>query len=405
MPRHILGNRNFSRALNRSTVLNTIKTYGPMARTEVARRTGLSAATVTGITAELIAHGMVFEKAPGDSRGGRRPILVAINPRGGYVVGLKLTETEAIGALTDLEATVVAKHVTRLTGRSPEKVVEALANTVAELVSAGGIRKKQLLGVGLGLAGIVDARRGVVPQSPFFGWRDLPLRQMLREAVRAPVHIDNDVNTLTITEKWFGAGQGVDDFLVVTVGRGVGLGIVVNGQFYRGVSGGAGEFGHTVVVPEGPACDCGKRGCLETFVGDPGLLRMASEAAARGEITKPVKSVDDLINLAREGSTAAQTVFARAGEVLGRGIANLVNIFNPQRIFISGEGARAGDWLFAPMREAVARHVMPGLAEKTEIRIDPWGDDAWARGAAGLVLRELFESPVHREPEESAAHA
>jgi predicted NBD/HSP70 family sugar kinase len=206
------------------------------------------------------------------------------------------------------------------------------------------------------------------------------------------------VNTLTLAEKWFGAGQNVDDFLTVTVGRGVGLGIVVNGQFYRGAHGGAGEFGHTVIDPDGPVCDCGKRGCLETFVGDPGLLRMAAEAAQRGEMPGPVESMDNLIALAQEGNPAAQAVFVRAGNVLGREVANLINVFNPQRIIISGEGVRAGDWLFGPMRASVARHVMPGLAEDTEIRIDLWGDDAWARGAASLVLRELFESPMHREP-------
>lgn len=405
MTHHLLGNRDFSRALNRSAVLNTIKTHGPIARTEVARRTGLSAATVTGITAELIADKLVFEKAPGDSRGGRRPILLALNPLGGFVVGLKLTENEAIGALTDLEATVIAKRTDRLTGRSPENVVKALAEVVTALVGEGNVRKKQLLGVGVGLAGIVNAERGLLRQSPFFGWRDVPLRDMLQTRVRAPVYIDNDVNTLTLTEKWFGAGQGIDDFLTLTVGRGVGLGIVVNGQFYRGAGGGAGEFGHTVIDPDGPPCDCGKRGCLEAFVGDPGLLRMAAEAVKRGELRGPVETVDDLLDQARADNPAAQAVFARAGDVLGRGVANLINIFNPQRILISGEGVRVGDWFFGPMRASVTQHVMPGLAEDTEIRIDAWGDDAWARGAASLVLRELFESPAHREPLEQAEPA
>jgi predicted NBD/HSP70 family sugar kinase len=303
-----------------------------------------------------------------------------------------------IGALTDLEATVIAKRSDPLSGRSPEQAVETLTGVVSALVSEGGIRKKQLLGVGVGLAGIVDAEQGLVRRSPYFGWRDVPLRDVLQARVRVPVYIDNDVNTLTLAEKWFGAGQNVDDFLTVTVGRGVGLGIVANGQFYRGARGGAGEFGHTVIDPDGPVCDCGKRGCLETFVGDPGLLRMAAEAAQRGEMPGPVESMDNLIALAQEGNPAAQAVFVRAGNVLGREVANLINVFNPQRIIVSGEGVRAGAWLFGPMRASVARHVMPGLAEDTEIRIDLWGDDAWARGAASLVLRELFESPMHREP-------
>ncbi|MBI5828967.1 MAG: ROK family transcriptional regulator [Chloroflexi bacterium] len=394
----LLGNRHFSRALNRSAVLNTIKTHGPIGRAEVARRTGLSAATVTGITAELIADDLVFEKAAGDSRGGRPPILLALNPRGGFVVGLKLTETEAIAALTDLQATVIAKRTDRLAGRSPERAVNTLANAVAELVGEARIRKGKLIGVGVGVAGIVDSEHGLVRQSPYFGWQNLPLRDLLQSRVRVPVFIDNDVNTLTLAEKWFGAGQSVDNFLTVTVGRGVGLGIVVNGQFYRGATGGAGEFGHTVIDPNGPVCDCGKHGCLESFVGDPGLVRMAAEAAARGELPGPVADVPSLLALAQAGSPAEQAIFARAGEMLGRGVANLINIFNPQLVLISGEGVRSGDWLFGPMREAIARHVMPGLAGDAEIRTDSWGDDAWARGAASLVLRGLFESPVHQEP-------
>ena len=391
-----LGNRDLMRALNRSTVLNIIKTHGPIARTEVARRSGLSPATVTGITADLIAEDLVFEKEAGDSSGGRRPILLAINPTGGCVVGIKLTETQLIGALTDLEATVIAMDVRPLSGRSHEKMVDSLALLVQRLVKASGFAKKRLLGVGIGLAGIVDAENGVLRQSPYLGWRDLPIGKLLRDKVRVPVYVDNDVNTLTLAEKWFGAGQGIEHFLTVTVGRGVGLGIVVNGQFYRGAGGGAGEFGHTVIDPEGPICACGKRGCLEAFVSDPGLLSLAAQAAHRGELTRAPHSVAELISLAESGDPVARHIFAYAGEILGRGLANLINILDPQRIIVGGEGVRAGDWLFGPMRAAIAVHVLPSISTDAEIRVEPWGDDAWARGAASLVLRELFEPPVRK---------
>lgn len=155
----LLGNRDLIRAINRSVVLNVIKTLGPIARVEVARRTGLSPATVTGITAELIDEDLVFEKDVGDSSGGRRPILLAINPSGGYVIGIKLTETQAIGALTDLEATVIAKRTNNLHGRDPERIIKQLSLLVSELLQMAGFPKKKLLGVGVGLAGIVDWSR------------------------------------------------------------------------------------------------------------------------------------------------------------------------------------------------------------------------------------------------------
>jgi N-acetylglucosamine repressor len=392
-----LGNRDLIKAINRSTILTMIKVNGPIARAEIARRSGLSPATVTGITSELIEENLVFEKAAGDSSGGRPPILLALNPKGGYVIGVKLTEDIATAALTDLEALIIDKITESHTGTSPQEVVQTLARLVDVLAQKGGIDKKRLLGVGVGVAGIVDAGRGVLRQSPILGWQDVPLADMLSKVIGVPVYVDNDVNTLTITEKWFGAGQDVDNFLTVTIGRGVGMGMVINGQFYRGSHGGAGEFGHTVIDPQGPACECGKRGCLEAYIGDPALLRSAVEAVARGDFSQSVHDVEQLTALAGQGDETALGIFAQAGEILGRGIANLINVLNPQKILISGEGTRAGDSLFNPMCAAIQDHVMPGLSHDTQIQIDPWGDDAWARGAAGLVLRELFESPVHLE--------
>ena len=394
---HPTGNRDLIRAINRSHVLNAIKSYGPIGRAEIARRTNLSPATVTSISAKLISQNLVLEKSAGDSSGGRPPILLVINPKGGYVVGIKLTESHAVCALTDLEALIVAKSSMPLSGHDPIEVVDDLAHMIVSFIREQKIPKKLLLGVGVGLAGIVDAENGILRQSPIYGWNSVPLRGMLQSKLHIPVYIENDVNTLTLTERWFGHGQGLDNFLTVTVGRGVGLGIVANGQFYRGQIGGAGEFGHTTIDPTGPVCACGKRGCLESYVGDPGLVRAAQEAAARGELSAPVKDVDELLSLAQAGENAAIQIFNQAGHILGLGIANLINLFNPKKIIISGEGTREGDFLFVPMQESIQQNTMPGLYDPDTVVIAPWGDDAWARGAAGLVLREVFESPIYKK--------
>ncbi len=400
MQKHPLGNRDLIRAINRSNVLNTIKTNGSISRIAIARKTGLSAATVTGITADLIADGLIYEKEEGDSRGGRRPILLAINPRGGYVVGIKLMEDHAIGAITDLEASIVAKYSSKLTDQSLDTAIEILVEVVEVLMNEGGIDNEQLLGVGIGLAGIVNAKKGVLRYSPYFGWHDVPLVEILQTRLQVPVHIDNDVNTLTLNEQLFGTGQGIENFITVTIGRGVGLGIVVNGQIYRGGYGGGGEFGHTIIDPQGNQCDCGKKGCLETYVSDPALLRLASEAAARGELPEKVSTIEEFNSLAESGDNTARSIIAQAGVVLGYGIANLINIFNPQEVIISGEGVRAGEIMFTPMRETISQYVISGLADDTDICIDIWEDDAWARGAASLVLRELFTFPAYKEKKE-----
>lgn len=393
-----LGNRDLIRALNRSTILNTIKANGVIPRSDIARLTGLSPATVTGITAELIQDDLVFEKESGDSSGGRRPIMLAINPGGGFAVGIKVMEDHVTGAMIDLESNLWGKLSLSLDGQSPENVGRAIVNLVSELLKIADISTQKLIGIGVGLAGIINSEQGIVRISPFFGWRDVPLRDLIQSHVNVPVYLDNDVNTLAFAEKWFGAGQGVSDFLVVTFGRGIGLGIVLNGQFYHGTRGGAGEFGHICVEPGGLPCTCGKQGCLEMYASEPALLLQAKELFLKGEISVNPQTPEELEALASAGEWAVQAIFTKAAKLLGQNIANLVNVFNPQSVLIVGEGLRAGHWLLDPMREAIAENTMPGLRQDTSIIIEPFGDDAWARGAASLVVHKLFESPIKQQP-------
>jgi len=370
---------------------------GPISRVEIAQKTHLSAATITNITAELIENNLILEKEEGNSSGGRKPILLALNPKGAYVIGLKLSADHVTGALTNLKADVLLKKTNLLKERSLDTAMSAIVDIVGSLLNDTKVLKENLLGVGLGLAGIVNAENGVLKYSSIFDWHDVNIAELLTKRLNVPIYVDNDVNTLALTENWFGVGRGTDNFLLVTVGRGVGMGIVINGQIYRGGFGGAGEFGHTVIEINGPLCDCGKRGCLESIASDPAIMKKVNEEISRGELPKSVKDINELITLGQDGNAVAQRIFARAGEALGVGIANLVNIFNPQLIILSGEGIRAGELLLKPMRASIYKNVFNGLLDDVEIRVDALDDDAWARGAAGLVLQQLFESPIHQE--------
>jgi predicted NBD/HSP70 family sugar kinase len=392
MPR---ANRDLIRSINRSLLLNAIKTEGEVSRAALAHMTGLSPATVTAITGQLIEENMIFEKTTGDSTGGRPPIMLALNPRGGFVIGIKLMEDHAVGALTDLNASILAKVSIELPDRQLDSSVEILANLVNQLSKTAGIKKKQLMGVGIGLAGVVDFGKGIVKQNPYFGWKNINLRELLRNKLRVPVYIDNDVNTLTLSEKWLEPGLKEDNFIVITIGRGIGMGIVIDGQIYRGKGGGAGELGHVMVDPDGPLCDCGKHGCLESFISDRALVKQAAE-----QVDASITTMDQLISRADTNETA-KNILARGGKLLGGQIANLVNIFDPKLIVISGEGIRMGDVFFSAVRSTFDRHVMPGLAKDTEIRVDSWGDDIWALGAASLVIAEIFSSPIQKEESES----
>lgn len=417
------GNRDLIKEINRNLILNLIKSRGPLSRTDIARLSGLSLAAVSGITAGLIESGLVRETGEGESTGGRRPVLLRLNPQAGYVVGVKLMEQAITSALTDLDAQVLHHRVTALktpdprlaagatlptaaaTGSSDSEwnivgvlqtIIEAIEATIAE----SGVERRRVLGIGVGMAGVVDGAAGVCRYSPFFDWRDVPMAKPIADHFGLPVYLENDVNTLTIAEQWFGYGHGIDHFVVVTVGRGIGAGIVVNGQFYRGAIGGAGEFGHITLTSDGPPCDCGKRGCLESLASDPAVVRQARAAIALGERTALAEveplDLEALVAAAEGGDDLARRLLAESGTWLGIGIAALVNILNPQLVIVGGEGVRAGEWRLEPMREAIHEHTFNGLADDLEIVIEPSGDETWARGAACVVLGELFKSPVHK---------
>lgn len=403
MPRRRKGDRALIKEINANLVLNIIKNRGPLSRTDIARLSSLSLATVSGITAKLIKRNLVYETGEGQSTGGRRPVLLRLNNEAGYVVGVKLREHTITTALTDLDANVVHRHTSSVSTESEHAVtvsavLEAIKETIATTIRDSGIEPRLVLGIGVGMAGLVDGETGICRYSPFFGWRDVQLAEPLSAHFELPVYLENNVNTLTIAEQWFGYGHNVDHFVVATVGRGIGAGIVMNGQFYRGALGGAGEFGHITVAADGPPCTCGKRGCLEALASDPALIRQARAAIALGEQTALTEveplTLETIVAAADDGDEVARRLLADSGHWLGVGVATLVNILNPQLVIIGGEGVEAGDWRLKPLHKALHEHVFSGLADELEIVIEPSGDETWARGAACVVLGELFRSPV-----------
>jgi N-acetylglucosamine repressor len=389
------GNRRLIREINQALVLGIVRDHGPISRTDIAALAELSPATITDIAGVLIEQDVIYEQEAGVSTGGRRPILLALNRQAGLVLGAKLTDRDIITALIDLDGEIIDRQTAALNGDDPAHVIDVLAGLVSGLRARQAGRR--IFGLGLGLAGVIDRRQGICHFSPYFRWHDVPLRQVLEERLALPVVLDNDVNTLTLAEQWFGAGAGVADFLVVTLGRGVGMGLVLDGRLYRGSKGGAGEFGHATMEIDGPLCDCGKRGCLEAFVSTPALLRRLHEAI--GEEL----SFDDALELARRGHPVATALFTDAGRMLGLALSHLVNIFNPPLVIVGGEGAAAMDFVLEPLRETLQTHCFADFFTNLRLVVEAWGDDAWARGAAGLMIEELFRPTLYRGEEAGAS--
>jgi predicted NBD/HSP70 family sugar kinase len=385
------GNKGLIREINEALVLAELRGESLHSRADIARSTGLSGPTVTAITSRLIDRGLVEERATGASAGGRPPVLLGLRQRAGYVVGIKLTENRAIGVLADLDANVVARADAALALPTPGAVVAGIVSTVEALAPAG---QGRILGVGLGMGGVIDRDEGSVRHATYFDWHNEPLAKRLSDAIGLPVLIDNDVNALVASEQSWGAGRGVKNFAVVTIGRGVGMGMVLDGRLFRGSRGGAGELGHMKVVPEGPECECGGRGCLEAVIGEPALL-----GSLAGELGRRV-SVDEAGTMARDGDQRAARVFAEAGQHLGRAVGNVVNILNPDRLLLAGEGTHNLDLIMPAFRLALNETVFDGLQDGLSIHAEAWDDEAWARGAASLLLNELFEPNLRLNSDE-----
>ena len=358
-------------------VLRAIATYGPLSRAQIARDLSLSGPTLTQATKYLIARGLVCELEQSPSTGGRPATLLGLVAGAGQVIGIKLAEDHLVGVVVDLESNVQWNFEEVFNSRGSDAIT--LLSKI--LLKHSKKVKGQILGIGIGVPGVVSPGDSGTTDSAILGWSSVNVGQLLSEILKVPVLLENDVNTLSITESLYGRGRDVSNFLTITLGRGIGLGIVINGELYTG-SHGAGEIGHVTSVANGLPCECGKRGCLETVASDPAIL---SRAISDGVLPKNA-DISKLWDLARKDVKVATKYFKPAGEALSLAIANVVNVFGPELVLISGEGSQAWDIWQKFVLKSLNENVVPTM-KKFEIEIDPWDDAKWALGATAIVLQ------------------
>lgn len=395
--------RSFIKELNRFKILDTIRSEELISRIDLSRRTGLSQASITGLTADLTAEGLIEEKKSGAYEGGRRPMLLSIRPEGAYVVGVDLSITSINVVVLNLAGKIMAIHSLMLKKQqySSGEIANLTALAIKECMWESGFSKDQISGIGIGIPGLVDAESGIIRFLPNYGWENIRFREQLAERIKHPIYIDNSSNNLAATEQLFGDGKGVDDFAVVTIENGVGTGVVVNGRLVRGFSGTAGEFGHITVDPDGPICRCGKRGCVEAFCGNNSIIREAKLASEKGLIDfyDPSTIVfEDVMHKLSTHADVLKEIYYPAGKMLGLGISHLIAMLNPKKIIITGKGVKAGNLLFDPMFASIDQCISKKFGNYgTRIIIKDWAWQDWAQGAGTLVLNELFKSPVEKK--------
>ncbi|GKY86369.1 ROK family transcriptional regulator [Sinisalibacter aestuarii] len=391
-----------SRDKTRQQVVSLIRSAGQIARIDIAAATGVSPATITAITQEMIQAGLVEEVAPEAGRvSGRGRPRVSLRLRGNahIVAGIKVSFRTLSLVLIDFEGNPLGEQVWPLS--APRVSPEALAQDIRALLVAAtaeiGRKIEDISGLGVGLAGTIDAIEGFVHWSPSLTARNVQLRDMLEAALPMTVFLDNDANLVAKAEQLFGEARGVRDFIVVTIEQGVGMGIVIDGEVFRGTRGCGAEFGHTKVHLDGAICRCGQRGCLEAYVADYALLREADvslPAAAAGATTEERLAL--LFDAAHEGDPTARSIIRRASRMFAMGLANLVNIFDPKLVILSGE-RMSHDFLYsdavlAEMHDSVVQVDAP----PPEVKIHKWGDQMWAKGAAAYAMEGVTELAVRR---------
>ncbi len=379
------------RNVNLNRLLNLIRLKAPVSRPELAVGSGLSPATVLALTNDLIHRQLVSEKGTANSPRGRRPTLLEIHPTGIYAIGLMLREHEAVGAVVNLQGSIVASlHWQLASIDQTAQTLEHIAEVIDELIVQAKIDRDCIIGVGCAISGYVDSENGICIDSWQLGWHDFALGKPLSERLQMPVLVSNNVNCISCYEYLFGRGQAYQNFLTIAIGRGLGLGMVLNGELYSGATGGAGEFGHTVVSIDGRKCECGKKGCLEEYVTHRGLIATYRELLAAGGYQQGEPTLEQLLQSTSEDQLAGQ-VFLQAGKKFGSGLANLVNLLNPECLILTGEGIEFGARFFDPALQALREQTFSRLDRSLQIILEPWsGYESWARGAGALVLNRFL---------------
>jgi predicted NBD/HSP70 family sugar kinase len=381
---------------HRFELLRLVVAGGAVSRQELAQRSGLSMATVSNLTGELLAAGLLRETGFQESGGGRPRALLAADPGGGVLAGVDVAETYVHVELFDTALTSLVRHEDALHPEEnrPEQVVARVVAGLESALAMAGVDRARLTGAGISVPGQVDQGGGVSVFAPNWDWHDVPLRGLLQTRLDLPLYLDNPLRAAVVAELWFGAGRGCEDIAVLTLGTGVGAGLAIGGSLYRGATNSAGEWGHTNLVPGGRPCRCGARGCLESYVGAPGIMQTLGELAPGSpmlHLDDQTATVDALARGLADADPDALATVAATAEHLGLAVADLVNLINPEVVVLgSWVASRLGEPLLGGAREAAARQALHRPMTAARIVCSCLPGNPVSLGAATFALEGLL---------------
>lgn len=394
-------NQSDVRATNLAVVLDAIRRHGAISRTELTKLTRLTPSAVTNIIRELAEHHLVRESGVKPAAGsGRKQVKLTIDDRHFAVIGVDIARTHVQSLLVQLTGRILERASAPCrASEGPERLLALAGSQIESLRQRADTLGLTVLGIGIGIPGPVDTARGVVTSPPNFpGWRDFPLRRWVEERFQLPVFVDDDAKAAALGESWFGAGQGLESIVYISVGMGIGAGVILGGELYRGVHDLAGEIGHVTVDANGPRCECGNVGCLEIMAAIPGLYRQAAVLWGNDQVYE--RELEELFDVTRYPDLA-RVLRDYAVRYLSAGVINAINAYDPERIILGGRvldaGAISSDnapTLLEEIRAEVQQRAFAVAAGRVDLVGRRLGTDATALGAATLLMAEVFACPA-----------
>lgn len=377
------GDQALIKRMNTAIVLEAILHAEPLSRAKISEITGLNKATVSSLVQDLIDNKLVREIGTGVSSGGRKPVLLEFIATAGYAVGVDIGVNYLRGVLTDLRGAIVAETKLPLKAPDADEVFNVLRPFIQALIEKAPDSPFGVVGIGVGVPGLVD-RAGSVLFAPNMGWRDVPLKEALSRTFGVPVMVDNEANVGALGERMFGIGRGISNMVYVSVGIGIGTGLILHRSLYKGASGFSGELGHLSVEAHGRPCRCGNRGCWELYASEQALLEQAAEAGYPHDL-------DALLEAAEAGDANVLAMLGSIGEYLGVGIANIVNVFNPDAVVIGNRMSRAQPWLEEAVKRTVEQRALGFHLKGVHLLYAELGDRSAVMGAADLAIAAFFD--------------
>lgn len=374
------------KSVNKSLILNKIRTNQPISRAQIAKDTKLTPPTVSNIVKELLEQEIVKESELGVSKGGRKPTMLQINSNRFYLIGVDVGPNTIDCLITDLSGNVLERSSNKLNGELTNVQFLTKLKDILHHIIQSITEQEKIIGIGIAMHGVVDVENGISLFAPNLKLNNIPIKEELEKEFDLVVKVENDARAMALGESWFGQHGNPFSMLVVNIGSGVGAGVVVNGKLYHGANDLAGEVGHMTIDINGEICDCGNKGCLQTFATGAAIVKRANQIS-----NEPIKSGEEVYKLAKNGIQEYITILEETGRIIGIGLTNLIHIINPELIVLGGGVTKSEKFLLNPIKEEIRNRGLTKNAMETKVVISSHGDDATLLGAISLVLIELFE--------------